>query len=167
MSSNDFPELEINFLSHPELSKLVARDYEELRKLIPSNTPKSVLVLSGSIIEGALSDALISSGKYDIKSVNKLTFVEIIENAKALGVIRKTELSSVLRVYRNLVHPAREVIDQVEFDGADATLARAAVDVVLKELRTWSLFSHAIKQITENEALLLKIFADPPTPTSV
>jgi len=144
------------------------RDYLELTALDSKRCSKAVLVLSGAIIEGLLSDALIATEDWSFADVDKLNFENIIQNAQAKGVIRKADLSHILRNYRNLIHPSREIREGIEYDDADAQLARSAVEVLLREVKKWSehwrqqLKYRAFLESASNEELLfLSMFSQP------
>jgi hypothetical protein len=64
-----------------------------------------------------------------------LTLQQLLVAATKAGVIREDRLGNAVRNYRNLIHPAREIRDKLTFTKADATLARAAVDVIIQEIR--------------------------------
>lgn len=147
-----------DFMIDGRFNSVVLRDYEELSHLDPLVHSKSVLVLSGSVIEGVLTDAILAATELTLSKVNSMSFEKIIETANEVGVIKETNLSTVLRGYRNLVHPAREVLDHVEFSDADATLARAAVDVVFQEVARWSEYFKVLSSASTEELDFLNLF---------
>ncbi|CAN5448972.1 hypothetical protein BH10ACI2_BH10ACI2_17960 [soil metagenome] len=162
--------MDFNFLFDSRFAKIVNRDYLELQELSSAKSPKSVLVLSGSIIEGILSDALIATGDFTFEKVDKMDFDSIIKAANNAAIIKKTDLSHILRNYRNLVHPSCEIMDQVEFDEADAQLARSAVEVLIREVKKWSQywrvqleFASFLKRASKEELFFLSLFSQDKT----
>jgi hypothetical protein len=98
---------------------------------------KSMLILSGSIIEGLLIDALVTNGNY-LSVVECKKFLKyLIHPAKNAGIIKHDNLGEVLRVFRNLVHPVREIKDNLIFNDSHAIQSRAAVDVIISDVSSW------------------------------
>ncbi|HEY1249243.1 MAG TPA: hypothetical protein VGE97_09665, partial [Nitrososphaera sp.] len=128
---------DFSFVADAELKKIIERDYTELQQLDPYTSPKSVLILSGSIIEGLLIDALVTKGDFPSAGECGRFLKDLIYPAKNAGVIKHDNLSEILRVFRNLVHPAREIKDSLNFDQPHAAHSRAAVDVIISDVRTW------------------------------
>ena len=114
--------------------RLARRDYGELCQLDSIATPKAVMVLVGSVIEGVLSDAVLATGHLSLTQIQNCSFSQLIEDARKLGVLTRTELSTVLRGYRNLVHPGVEIRERIEFDDADANVSVFAIEVIIREV---------------------------------
>jgi len=130
---------DFSFVTDERIAKILSRDYLELQALDPTTATKSVLVLSGGIIEGLLFDALVSSGKWTFEQACENFLKDMIGLATGRGIITEDRLSHVLRKYRNLIHPGREVRDSVVFGIADAILAKSAVDIFIREVKVWFL----------------------------
>src|SRR5882724_7035328 len=128
---------EFGFVVDSKIATILARDYAELQNLDPNKSVKSVLVLSGGIIEGLLFDALVANGNYTFEGACNEPLKNMIHPALKEKMIRQDRLTDVLRSYRNLIHPAREVKDNVRFTTSDAKLAIAAVDIILREVVEW------------------------------
>jgi hypothetical protein len=66
--------MDFAFFFDSRLRQIVERDYAELHNLDPRRATKSVITLSGSIIEALLFDALVASGKWTFEKAceNKL-----------------------------------------------------------------------------------------------
>lgn len=129
--------VDFTFIADPEVQRIIERDYAELQNLDSNKTPKSVLVISGGIIEGLLCDAIITSGYWSTKEANERFLKDMIYPSKSQGIVQHDNLSEVLRVFRNLIHPAREIRDKLVFDESHANHARAAVEVIISEVRSW------------------------------
>lgn len=119
---------------------MVERDYAELIALDPAKAPKSVLIIAGAVLEGLLLDALLVSGRRgyeDFETASTRSLHEMIAPTKTEGIIREDRLTDLIRYYRALAHPAREVREDVAFTSRDAIFARSAVDVVIQEVQQW------------------------------
>jgi hypothetical protein len=125
------------FVADSRLARILERDYEELQGLNPDKSTKSVLVLAGGIIEGLLFDALVENGIHTFEVACNEPLKNMIHPALKAKIIKQDKLTDVLRGYRNLVHPAREVRDGVKFTASDAKLAVHAVDIIIGEVREW------------------------------
>jgi hypothetical protein len=128
---------DFSFVTDPRITAILDRDYKELQKLDPEVATKTVLVLSGGIIEGLLFDALVASGKWTFDQACQNFLKDMIGPALNKGIITEDKLTDAIRRYRNLIHPGREVKESMKFDKSDAQLARHAVDVSLREVREW------------------------------
>ena len=131
------PVVDFSFIADTRFKKIIERDYAELQRLNPETAPKSVLILAGGIMEGLLIDALIKSGYWSEKEAFERFLKDMIYPAKTKGIIAHDNITEVLRVFRNLVHPAREVRDNLSFTVDHARHARTSVDVIISEVRQW------------------------------
>lgn len=126
------------FIFDNRLRKIVERDYAELQTLNASAATKSVITLSGSIIEALLFDALVASGKWTFEQACKNNLKDMINVAHAMRIITEDRLSNSTRNSRNLIHPGREIRDNVVFDQNHAQAAKIAVDIVIRDVRRWA-----------------------------
>lgn len=126
-----------SFVVDSRIARILERDYEELQGLDPDKSTKAVLVLSGGIIEGLLFDALVANGNLTFDVACNEPLKNMIHPAMKEKIIKQDKLTDVLRSYRNLIHPAREVRDSVSFTKSDAKLAIHAVDIIMGEVREW------------------------------
>jgi hypothetical protein len=112
-------------------------DLVELEKALERNSIKSAHVLAGSIVEAVLIDYLLSEGIVDRDGALKSDLGGAIEKCKAKNVIssKTADLSSVVRAYRNLIHPGRAVRLQERIDRDTAIVANSVVAIVLGETR--------------------------------
>lgn len=129
--------IDLSFIADSRIRTIVERDYKELRQLDPQRTPKMVLVLSGAIIEGLLFDALVENGTWTFDEACNRPFKDMIYPAKKDGIISHDNITEVLRVFRNLVHIAREVKDKLDFNETHAEHARTSIEVIISEVRAW------------------------------
>jgi hypothetical protein len=125
-----------SFVADPRIRAIVERDYAELQELNPEANPKSVLILSGGIIEGLLIDALVKSGEGEKETFEKF-LKQLIYPAKTKGIIAQDSVGEWLRIFRNLVHPAKEIREGLPLTKDHARHARTSVDVIISEVRQW------------------------------
>lgn len=81
--------MNFDFIADQRFRTLLSRDYLELQKCLENDASKSALVLSGSILEAALSDFFIQfpvNGKSEnsILQSNLGTLIEIAESEKII-----------------------------------------------------------------------------------
>ncbi len=130
--------MDFRFIFDERLKNIAKRDYMELQNLDPRVATKSVITLSGSIIEALLFDALVASGKWTFEEACQNNLKSMITVAHAKGIITEDRLSNATRNSRNLIHPGREIRDKVIFDETDAQAARLAVDILIREVQRWA-----------------------------
>ena len=159
---------EFSFIFDARIRKILERDYGELQQLNSRTSTKAVIVLSGGIIEGLLVDALVASGKWTFDEACQNYLKDMIGPAKTRGIITEDRLTDVTRKYRNLIHPGREIKEQIVFDENDAVLARTAVDIAVRDVRKWATTEQKrrqlrrfLTQLNEDEVKLLQLFASP------
>lgn len=157
-----------SFVADGRVRKILGRDYAELRGLDLRTATKSVIVLSGGVIEGLLLDALVAGGRLSFEQACQHTLKDMIRLAVSKGVIAEDRLTDAVRNYRNLIHPGREIRDVVVFDEADASLARSAVEVVIREVQRWAeaeakrrKLSGYLARVSPEEREFLMLFASP------
>ncbi len=120
----DTIDLAFAFVQDDKLRDLLLRDSAELRRVIPLKAYKSQIVLAGSCIEGVLFDRARvhastapagSSGSVSAQDMLSWTLGRLMrfcDNERLLpaGV---EQLAEGLKDYRNLVHPAVELRDEL------------------------------------------------------
>jgi hypothetical protein len=113
-------------------------DYTELCSSIEFNNIKAAHVLAGSIVEAVIIDSIISEGILQKEKALKLDLHDAIEKAQTAGIISKKtyDLSSVIRDYRNLIHPGRIIRLNEKISANSAYVAKALVDIVIDEIST-------------------------------
>jgi polyhydroxyalkanoate synthesis regulator phasin len=130
--------IDLSFVFDERIKKILDRDYAELQRLDPRITLKSVIVLSGGIIEGLLFDALVASGKWSFEEACQSRLQDMVVQARNKNIITEDRLTDATRKYRNLIHPGREVKDGMIFEESDALVAKSAVDIFIREVRNWA-----------------------------
>lgn len=128
-----------DFINDSKFREILERDYKELDKCLETKSSKSVLILAGSIIESILADYFINFpiDGYEQNKILSLDLFKLIELAKEKGLIsQKTkDLSTVIKNYRNLIHPGREIRKGEKFDFDTAVVAKSLLNIVVKEIR--------------------------------
>lgn len=119
------PPQDWTFVKDKKLRDILERDYAELQKVVRAEAPKSILLLSGAILEAALVDVLQSKRRtvkfrnlYFSSPANTRTpppllnwdLTILIKVASGLGILDYNATIDVRAVqeFRNLVHPTRE-----------------------------------------------------------
>jgi hypothetical protein len=127
-----------DFITDDDLRHSLEQDLTELIRCHQANAWKAVHVLAGSIIEATLIDYLVSAGKIAAAAAYKTTLAELIELAEQSGVLsrKSVELSSIVRDYRNLIHPGRAIRLSERVDGNGATIAKTVIEIVVDEVAT-------------------------------
>ena len=113
------------FIQNSDLKNLIERDYRELSLILfPSGAWKSTVVMAGSILEAILHDCLTADAAIKSKALaaknapkKDLTkgewrlddLIQVAVELKLLPSDRADAIDTVLRDYRNFVHPMKEV----------------------------------------------------------
>src|ERR1039457_905861 len=126
---------DFNFITVPELRQSLESDYRELRGCLKAEAWKAVHVLSGSIVEAILIDAL-SGTVPDPATLDRLELGPLIVLAKENGILpdEAVDLSTVIRKYRNLHHPGRVKRLEKTVDRSGAIVAAEVVEIITKEV---------------------------------
>ncbi len=126
------------FISDEQIRIAVERDKKELDICIEHQACKSALVLAGSIIEAILVDYFLAFPRSNTTSgqVLKETLSNLIDWAEQDHLISKStkEISTVIRGYRNLIHPGKEYRLKEKVDSNSATVAASLVEMVTQEI---------------------------------
>jgi len=128
--------LALDFISDDDLRIALDGDWQELNSCFSVGAHKSVLVLSGSIIEAAVIDHIIAEGVLSKPEALKLELGAALDLAHKGKLISKKcyDLSSVVRNYRNLIHPGRLVRLAEKTDADTASVALALVRMIVSEI---------------------------------
>jgi hypothetical protein len=131
--------MQFEFVSDEIFQTILERDYEEVQKCLETKSSKSVLVLSGSIVEALLSDYFIENLPVGQKQATILstTLSALLDFAETGGIITKSEknLATVIKEYRNLIHPGREVRKNEQFDFETAQLAFQILNLLIGKIQ--------------------------------
>lgn len=128
-----------DFITSSDLRESLERDYGELERAFEAEAWKSVQVLAGSIIEAVLVDFLVATPNPSrvTKDPLRMDLAELIDICHTEGVLtqRTTDLCSVIRSYRNLIHPGRAIRlgEEVPTD-ATARVSVALIDIIVADV---------------------------------
>jgi hypothetical protein len=128
-----------DYITAREFRQSLEADYTELQKSADSKSWKSVHVLAGSIVEALLVDYIASTknASRPARDPLKLDLAEAIAICEKENVLseRSAALCSVIRSYRNLIHPGRMVrLQENPPTEASAKVALALVEMINQEL---------------------------------
>lgn len=128
-----------DYISSADLRNSVSSDYSEMQRCAESGSWKSAQVLAGSIVECLLIDYLTSTtaASRPTKDPLKMDLAEAIDICKAEGVLtsRTADLCSVIRSYRNLIHPGRMVrLSESAPDKTSCSIAVALIDLIVEDV---------------------------------
>ena len=142
---------DFSFITDPELRSIIQSDYKEIQRCVDAEAYKAATVMCGSVMEALLLDALSANeanarrsshapkgkaGKL-IKVLGRWPLSSMIDVAEDLQIIPTTTIgfmSDAVREYRNLIHPAVQMRKQVTPEKQEANAARAALDLIIKNL---------------------------------
>lgn len=128
-----------DYINSPEFRDSLTSDYAEMRRCANSESWKSAQVLSGSIVECLLIDYLVSTANpaRSTKDPLKMDMAEAILICKAEGALseRTSDLCSVVRSYRNLIHPGRMVrLNEPPPNKTTCDIATALIDLIVTDI---------------------------------
>lgn len=127
-----------DFISDDKFRQSLENDYSELVTCLESQAWKSAHVVAGSIIEAILIDYLLEikyKGKPETEILKMDLGVAILACKEEKILTEKTEqLSAAVKSYRNLIHPARIIRLNENVGKDEATIAKALVDIIIKDI---------------------------------
>ena len=142
---------DFNFIVTPELRQCLQSDYRELRACLKAEAWKAVHVLAGSIVEAVLIDAL--SGACVEQSNLDGGLALLITLAKEKGILpdEAVELSTVIRKYRNLIHPGRVKRLETTVGRSGAIVAAEVVEIITEQVakRKKETYGYTAEQLLE------------------
>jgi len=159
--------MNFDFIKDEKFRHVLERDYQELLICSNNKANKSVLLLSGSIVEALLLEYFTTFPVNNIprETILKKNLYELIDLAETEKLISGStkDLSTVIRNYRNLIHPGREIRKNQSFDEDTAQVAKSLLNIIAKEIRENYLnqigYSSAeIINKLENDSVSLPIF---------
>ncbi len=128
--------LTFDFITNEDFRTSLQRDVAELESCLEASAWKAAHVMAGSVIEATLIDYVISSGKSTEAAAMKMDFASLVEFCKQNGILsqKTVDLSSVVRAYRNLIHPGRVFRLQERVDKNGALIAKSLVEIIVEEI---------------------------------
>lgn len=131
--------MEFDFISDTKFRNILKRDFLELEKCLEIKANKAVLVLSGSIIEAILTEYFLNNlpNKMSKEQIMKQELYSLIDLAfeKKLITQKAKDLSTVIKSYRNLIHPGREIRENEQFDDDTAIVSFSLLKIITSEVK--------------------------------
>lgn len=126
----------LDYITDESFRDSLLSDMKELENSIQAGNFKSAHVLAGSVVEAVLVEHLIVANIFDRTAALKLELADAIQKCREHGIIsqRTADMSSVVRSYRNLIHPGRVIRLGEKVSRATASVARALVSIVTDEV---------------------------------
>ncbi len=130
--------LALPFVADDRLRAILERDVAELEGCLRAEAHKAAMVLSGSIIEAILVDYFIRNppGGKNPDAILSTDLATLIAEAVKAGVLSESsrDLSTVVRNYRNLIHPGRELRGGTQVSKEAAQVAYNLLIMITREM---------------------------------
>jgi hypothetical protein len=129
--------LSFDFITNESFRNSLQADYRDMVSCSENRLAKPVYVLAGSIVEALLIEYLVATPTLcNGKDPLKLDLGGAIETCEKGGVLtRKTaSLCEVIRDYRNLIHPGRQIRLKEKVSEEGARIAVALVTIISGEI---------------------------------
>lgn len=125
-----------DFITDEDFRKSLETDFAEMKNCVEVKAWKAVHVIAGSIIEAVLIDYLLAEHHVTRSEALKLDFGKAIALGKEKNVLssKTFDLTSVIKEYRNLIHPGRVIRLKEKVNGNSAQVACSLVDIVMEEI---------------------------------
>jgi hypothetical protein len=140
-----------DFITSEEFRQSLESDFREMSECINAGAWKATHVLAGSIVEAVLIDYLLAENHISLKDALKADLGSAITLCQAKRIISEqtVDLSTVIKGYRNLIHPGRQIRLNEQVDVNSAKVAEALVQMVLKEvsLKKRATYGYTAEQI--------------------
>lgn len=156
-----------DFINDDKFRAILERDFKELETLYSNKASKSVMVLTGSLIEAVLVEYFLNRVPegYTSKQILNTSLSELLDLALKYQLIsqRSKELSTVIKDYRNLIHPGREVRKNETFNIETANVSFSLLKIIVGELREnyLKLYGYTAKDVMQkiiSDDLSINIF---------
>lgn len=174
--------MNFDFISDQNFREILVRDYKELKSCLKTGSIKCVLILSGSIIEAVLTEYFLQfppeeSNSNDILKSNLNTLIEYAVQSSIISENEK-KLAEVVKDYRNLIHPGREIRKGKKLNLETAEISKRILNIIIESVKSvylerycysadqvfeklkndWhshTVFSQIIEKLNENEKVKL------------
>lgn len=131
-------QYKFDFIQNDLFKSMLERDYQEVENCLASKAYKSVIVMSGSIVEALLVEFLIANvpDGYTSSKIRRLKFHELISLAANVQLISEVtkDLTSVIREYRNYVHPDKEVRSKEFITEDKGIIAYRLLNLIIQDI---------------------------------
>ena len=125
-----------DFITDEDFRISLEKDFKELNLCIQTGAYKASVVIAGSIVEAVLIDYVIAENIVTREDALKLDFGKVLSLCKDKKIIsdKTSDLSGVIKGYRNLIHPGRSLRLNESVDKDSAEVSKALVNIVLTEV---------------------------------
>jgi len=130
-----------DFIEAENFRLSLANDYAEMHRCATVGAWKCVQVLAGSVVEALLIDYLLATirSRPGSKDPLRLDLAEAISVCRTEGLLndRTADLSTVVRSYRNLIHPGRALrLAEEAPSESSAIIAMKLVDMITAQVES-------------------------------
>jgi hypothetical protein len=144
-SSPLMEHLEFRFVKDSGLREIIERDYGDIVKAVATTSWKSVIILSGGIIEAILLNCLMADesrartakgapgGKPDLSEWDLSELLRVAVNLKMVEPSAEM-LADAARQYRNIVHPGYELRNKLQVGKFEADSALNTLKILHRDL---------------------------------
>ena len=135
--------LDFSFISDKALRSILERDFVEAQRTYIADCWKSVIILSGGIIETMLLDSLLNDPRAAgakaaprESDLNRWSLADLIGVAVELRLVEPSveALAQPVREYRNLVHPGVERGKRIKPDKLEAESGLNVLRIIQRDL---------------------------------
>lgn len=125
-----------DFITFEDFRSSLEADYQEMTACLKAGAWKDTHVLAGSIIETVLIDYLVTENHVDKSAALKLDFAKALSLCveKKIITAKTNDLCSVIKEYRNLIHPGRIIRLKETITQDSAQVAKSLVHIILEEV---------------------------------
>jgi hypothetical protein len=148
-----------DFVASDEFRRCLEKDAEELVACMKAGAWKAAHVIAASLIQAAVVEYMVSSGKAAEEDVLGLPFSGLLSLCRAREVLtsRTVDLASFIRPYTESLSPSSRVRLQAGADETSARIAQALLEIVVNEVS-----SHQKENYRFNaEQVVAKLQSDP------
>lgn len=124
-----------DFITDEDLRAGLIADYDEIQACFEAKAWKSVHILAGSIVEAVLTDHLIADGM-NSEEVLKFHLDTLIKYCRDKKIIssKASDLSVVIKEFRNLIHPGRALRLKETVNNDTAEIVKALFKIIVEEV---------------------------------
>ncbi len=140
--------LDFSFVKDQRLQNLLNSDWIEATTVFKVGAWKSCVLLCGGVLEGALLSVLKDceaaaceaykclKGRGKALALEKWDLIDLIDVSKELHIIKKGPgyLGHAIREFRNLIHPGKQLRENIEVTREEASIAISAVKICIWNL---------------------------------
>jgi len=147
--------IEFDFIIDDRFREALTKDYSEFQSSLAGQAWKASLVLVGSIVEALLVDHLLATKHQSKTGIDplKMSLADLISACEKDGAIspNTASLSTVIREYRNLIHPGRTVRLGQTANKSAAIVAGELLQLIVDEIsvKKRAQFGYTAEQIVK------------------